>query len=64
MHNPFLGKCIHGKDGAKFVGGRLTNPDCGHCTPGLNTKQRKHEPHIDCDCGRPGCFQPIEKRDK
>jgi hypothetical protein len=29
--DPFLGKCIHGVAGAKFVIGKLTNPNCEHC---------------------------------
>jgi hypothetical protein len=33
--DPFLGKCIHGREGAVWVAGSLTNPDCPHCTPPL-----------------------------
>ena len=29
--DPFLGKCIHGTPGAKWVDGKLVNPDCEHC---------------------------------
>lgn len=33
MHkNAFSGKCIHGKDGAKIVHGRLTNKNCDRCS--------------------------------
>jgi len=44
MHqNPFLGKCIHGKDGASFIGGHLTNSTCRHCTPGVKKRSSEWE---------------------
>jgi len=29
--NAFSGLCIHGKDGAKLIAGRLINPECDKC---------------------------------
>jgi hypothetical protein len=31
--NPFSGRCIHGREGARVERGRLTNPSCERCEP-------------------------------
>jgi hypothetical protein len=36
--NPFNGKCIHGKDGARFMEGKLLSPSCDACMITLHKK--------------------------